>query len=94
MPVEWLYSILAVLLVSLVSLVGVFTISISEIRLKGATFVLVSLAAGGLFGDALIHLLPEAWVRRYEHWNRADAAIASIGMRRKHMVSKRKVNCC
>lgn len=61
MAAEWLYSIASVILVSLVSLIGIVTISVSENKLKRAVFVLVSLAAGGLFGDALIHLLPEAF---------------------------------
>ncbi len=58
---EWLYSIGSVVLVSLISLVGVVTLSMSEARLKRMVFVLVGLATGALFGDAFIHLLPEAF---------------------------------
>jgi zinc and cadmium transporter len=47
--------------VSLLSLVGIAFISISEQRLKRIIFVLVSLAVGSLFGDAFIHLLPESF---------------------------------
>jgi zinc and cadmium transporter len=47
--------------VSLLSLVGVAFISISEPRLKQIIFVMVSLAVGSLFGDAFIHLLPESF---------------------------------
>jgi zinc and cadmium transporter len=56
-----LYAIASVILVSLVSLVGVVTISVSEERLRSALFVLVSLAAGAMFGDTFIHLLPESF---------------------------------
>ncbi|HKE04902.1 MAG TPA: hypothetical protein VKE91_12650 [Blastocatellia bacterium] len=45
-------------LVSLISLIGIVTISVNGQRLKQVVFRLVSLAAGGLFGDAFIHLLP------------------------------------
>jgi zinc and cadmium transporter len=47
--------------VSLVSLIGVAFISMSEQRLKQIIFVMVSLAVGGLFGDAFVHLLPESF---------------------------------
>jgi len=56
-----LYAIASVTLVSLVSLVGIVTISVNEERLRSALFVLVSLAVGAMFGDAFIHLLPEAF---------------------------------
>ena len=63
MPVEWSYSIVSVVLVSLVSLIGIITIPISESKLKKTVFLMVSLATGALFGDAIIHLLPEAFER-------------------------------
>ncbi len=56
----YLYSIGSVVIVSLISLVGVFTLSLQEARLKKYIFLLVSLAVGALLGDALIHLIPEA----------------------------------
>ena len=56
-----LYAIASVTLVSLVSLVGIFTISVNEERLRSVLFVLVSLAVGAMFGDAFIHLLPESF---------------------------------
>ncbi|MCI0391044.1 MAG: ZIP family metal transporter [Acidobacteria bacterium] len=61
MQEPWVLAIGSVVLVSLISLIGVITISMSEERLKGIVFALVSLAAGGLFGDAFIHLLPESY---------------------------------
>jgi zinc and cadmium transporter len=61
MATEWLYALGSVTLVSLVSLVGVATLAISESNVKRLVFFLVSLATGALFGDALLHLLPEAF---------------------------------
>ena len=51
----------AVILVSLISLIGVIAISVSQERLKKTLLFLVSLSAGGLLGGAFIHLLPEAF---------------------------------
>src|SRR3989338_8622113 len=55
----WLYALASVLLVSLISFVGIFTISLKLERLKKIVLYMVSFAAGALFGDAFIHLLPE-----------------------------------
>lgn len=52
-------SLLSVVVVSLVSLIGVFTIFFRLSTDKWLLF-LISLSAGTLFGDAFIHLLPEA----------------------------------
>lgn len=55
-----LWAFFSVVGVSLVSLVGVFALGIREGLLRKTVFVLVSLATGALFGDALFHLIPEA----------------------------------
>lgn len=57
----WAYSLGSAALISLISLVGVFTIMVGVKRLDRVIPLLISLAVGGLFGDALIHLLPEAF---------------------------------
>lgn len=57
----WLFTILSVSIVSLISLVGVFFVSIRLEKLKFILLFLVSFSVGGLFGDALIHLIPEAF---------------------------------
>jgi zinc and cadmium transporter len=57
----WSFTLLSVVFVSLISLVGVFFLSFSLRRLRRILLVLVSFAVGGLFGDAFIHLLPEAF---------------------------------
>ncbi|MBU0963983.1 ZIP family metal transporter [Patescibacteria group bacterium] len=61
MTQPWLYTILSVLAVSLVSLIGILALSINQIRLKKILLLLVSFAAGSLLGGAFIHLLPEAF---------------------------------
>jgi len=52
---------ISVILISLVSLIGVLSISLSITRLRSMTLCLVSFAVGGLLGDAFIHLLPESF---------------------------------
>jgi zinc and cadmium transporter len=54
-------SLLAVGAISLVSLIGITTLSLKEGLLRRVLFLLISLAAGALLGDAFIHLLPEAF---------------------------------
>lgn len=60
MAVVWLYSLASVVIVSLISLVGVLAFSLKEENLKKIVLYFVSFSAGGLFGDAFIHLIPEA----------------------------------
>jgi zinc and cadmium transporter len=62
-PHLWTYSLVSVALVSLLSLIGLAFISVGEEKLKRIIFVMVSLAVGGLFGDAFIHLLPDSFER-------------------------------
>ncbi len=57
----YFYSIVSVLIVSLVSLIGVFTLSLRYELLQKYLFVIVSLAVGALLGDTFIHLIPEAF---------------------------------
>ena len=57
----WLYALGSVLLVSLVSLAGAATLSLSRSFLKRILVFLVSFAVGSLLGGAFIHLLPEAF---------------------------------
>lgn len=48
------------MIVSLISLIGVLTFSLNKKKLKKIILFLVSFSAGALFGNAFIHLLPEA----------------------------------
>jgi len=55
----WIYSLVSVLAVSIISLIGVFTFSIKIEKLKKILIYLISFSAGALFADAFLHLLPE-----------------------------------
>jgi len=55
-----IYIILASFIISLGSLVGIFTLALQEEKLSKILLLLVSLSAGALMGGAFIHLLPEA----------------------------------
>lgn len=57
----WLYALISVFIVSLISLVGVLTLAIKERQLKKILLFLVSFSAGALLGGAFIHLIPEAF---------------------------------
>lgn len=59
MPIVYTFASLVV--VSLISLIGVFTLSFNTERLKKMLLYMVSFAVGGLFGDAFLHLLPETF---------------------------------
>lgn len=50
----------SVLIASMISLVGAFTLSIDEKRLKNIIFFLMSFAAGTMLASAFFDLLPEA----------------------------------
>ena len=54
------YAILAVAVVSFLSLIGVFVISLKETTLDKILFVLLSFSAGSILGAAYLDLLPEA----------------------------------
>src|SRR5215467_7427757 len=61
MALQWLYAIVSVLVVSLLSLIGLATFSFSERTIRESIFVMVGLATGTLFGDAFIHLVPKSF---------------------------------
>ena len=58
---EWVYALASAGLVTLLSLVGIITLMVSVRQLDRVIPLLVSLAVGALFGDALVHILPEAF---------------------------------
>ncbi|MBS3121783.1 ZIP family metal transporter [Candidatus Woesearchaeota archaeon] len=55
-----LWILLSTLIISALSLVGIFTLSLKEKQLNKTIMLLVSLSAGGLIGGAFLHLMPEA----------------------------------
>lgn len=57
----WIYSLVAVFIVSLISLVGIATFAVDRKKLEEYLIYFVSLSAGTLLGDAFLHLIPEAY---------------------------------
>jgi zinc and cadmium transporter len=55
----WISTLTAVLIVSLISLVGTLVLVARETFLWRILHLLIGLAVGALLGDALIHILPE-----------------------------------
>lgn len=61
MIVSHLYAFISVTMVSLISLTGLFFLSLREDILRRYMFLFMSIAVGALLGDAFIHLIPEAF---------------------------------
>ena len=61
MASPWLYALISVAAISLVSLAGLVTVSWTPRRLTQVMFVTVSVAVGAMFGNVFIHLLPSAF---------------------------------
>lgn len=57
----WIYTLISVVIVSLISLIGIGTFSIDRKKLEQALIYFVSLSTGTLLGDAFIHLIPESF---------------------------------
>lgn len=74
----WLAALISVFLVSLISLVGIFALSIKEKVIKRNSILLVSFSAGALFGDAIIHLLPEVFEKMGASLSPSLAIISGI----------------
>ncbi len=56
----WIYTLISVAIVSIISLMGAIMLSFRQEFLKKILLFLVSFSAGALFGDVFLHLLPEA----------------------------------
>jgi zinc and cadmium transporter len=61
MITTYAYAFIGVIIVSLVSLIGSFFISLKEEVLKKYVGLFIGLAVGALLGDAFIHLIPESF---------------------------------
>lgn len=70
----WIATLLAIGVVSLVSLAGALTLSLPGLRGHRTLLILVAVAAGTLVGDALFHILPEA----SHAWE--EAGLAQMGV--------------
>ncbi|MCX5714997.1 MAG: ZIP family metal transporter, partial [Candidatus Omnitrophica bacterium] len=55
-----LYALIASIIVSLISLIGVIALVVKDNVLKKAIIFLVAFAAGGLIGGAFLDIIPEA----------------------------------
>ena len=64
----WIYTLISVSIVSLLSLVGVFTLSLDRDKLYRYLIYFVSLSAGTLMGDAFLHLIPDAYRGNSSIW--------------------------
>lgn len=74
----WLYSIISVVVVSLVSLIGIFTLGIGVQKIKKWMLYFISFAAGAMLGDAFLHLLPEALNEGIDAFTVSAYALAGI----------------
>jgi len=54
------YTLVSVLIISLISFVGALTLVLRRDKLDKSIFILVSLAVGALLGDVFVHIIPEA----------------------------------
>lgn len=57
---NFIWALVASIAVSLISLIGIFSLMIKEEWLNKILILLVGFSAGGLIGGAFLHLLPEA----------------------------------
>ena len=72
MLATWFAALGSVIAVCLVSLIGLITFAVRPQHLRTTIFVMVSLAVGGMFGDAFIHLIPQSFA------DAAHSAMASM----------------
>ena len=78
MITTYIYAFISVLVVSLVSLVGVFSLSLKEEIIRKYISLFISLAVGALLGDAFIHLIPETFKNPLNHVSTSLLIIAGI----------------
>lgn len=57
--IVWIYTLISVFAISLISLLGIFVLSFNIQKLKKVVSFLVSFAAGAMLGGVFLHLLPE-----------------------------------
>ena len=69
-------ALIALVLISALSLVGAVTLTIAPDRLRRGLIVLVAFAAGALLGDAFVHILPE--VAESEHGFDLTASLSLV----------------
>ncbi len=70
----WIFSLLSVLIVSLISFIGVITLAVKTKFFNKLLLFLVSFSAGALLGGAFLHLIPES----LEHFSSVRAVTLLI----------------
>jgi zinc and cadmium transporter len=75
---ELVWILLSTLLVSLISLVGIFFITMKEQVFKKLLLLLVSFASGTLLGAAFLHLIPESLFPQLSSTYNENAVIAIL----------------
>ncbi|HWH07333.1 MAG TPA: ZIP family metal transporter [Candidatus Paceibacterota bacterium] len=78
MTTAFILSMASVFAISAISLIGVFALSLKERMLRSSLFILVSLAAGALLGDAFVHLIPEAYAEAASPLSVSLAILAGV----------------
>lgn len=73
-------SLVGVMLVSLISLVGLATLSMNAARIRSLATFFVSFAVGALLGDAFIHIIPEAFASAGHGATLASSLLVLAGM--------------
>jgi zinc and cadmium transporter len=74
-----LASFASVIAVSLVSLVGLLTLAMSETRLRRLATFFVSFAVGALLGDAFIHLIPQTFATAESYAGQLSRSLLMLG---------------
>jgi zinc and cadmium transporter len=74
----WFYSLISVLFVGVISLAGAVAIVLSRRTVEQFILITVSLACGAMFGDAFIHILPEAFLRSGKPLSVSSAILMGI----------------
>jgi zinc and cadmium transporter len=75
---SFLYMLVSVAVVSVLSLIGISLFSLSHKAFHQIVFGLVALAVGALFGDAFLHLLPDAYADKAHATQTSFFVIAGI----------------
>lgn len=75
MQIIWLYTLISVLIVSLLSLLGLAVFPFGEEKIKKLLIWMVAFAGGTLLGDAFFHLIPQA----YENGENIGVSFAMLG---------------
>ena len=78
MEKTWLYALISTVVVSLISLIGVFLLSLKSQKLNQVLTVLICFAAGAMLGNAFFHLLPESYIHLQPSYLTAWLAIGGF----------------